>query len=176
MDEISGQATLFNKARDKIIINTPRVGSPTLMKPRTINCFEKCKYFISKSSSDIDQLRRSSIISSMSAQSAQSCDAFTEKENRKRKLEGSTIFIAGQTTLNEMFQLGQRKKEGNLLVMPKKPKRFVYYELKFWRKRKNSKRKPRMRVPQVPMTHQIHPTNKEFTLPATAFNRNRIAS
>jgi len=24
----------------------------------------------------------------MSAQSAQSCDAFTEKENRKRKLEG----------------------------------------------------------------------------------------
>ena len=48
--------------------------------------------FISKSSSDIDQLRRSSIISSMSAQSAQSCDAFTEKENRKRKLEGSNTF------------------------------------------------------------------------------------
>ena len=65
------------------------------MKPRTINYFEKFKYFIEKSSSDIDQLRRSSIISSMSAQSAQSCDAFTEKENRKRKLEGSTIFIAG---------------------------------------------------------------------------------
>ena len=28
----------------------------------------------------------------MSAQSAQSCDAFTEKENRKRKLEGLQIF------------------------------------------------------------------------------------
>ena len=54
--------------------------------------------FISKSSSDIDQLRRSSIISSMSAQSAQSCDAFTEKENRKRKLEGSNLFRVEPST------------------------------------------------------------------------------
>ena len=58
--------------------------------------------FISKSSSDIDQLRRSSIISSMSAQSAQSCDAFTEKENRKRKLEGSNLFRVEPSTIKFM--------------------------------------------------------------------------
>ena len=89
MDEIGRQATLFNKARDKIIVrNNQRVDASTQKGLKTITFHEKYKYFISKSSSDIDQLRRSSIISSMSAQSAQSCDAFTEKENRKRKLEG----------------------------------------------------------------------------------------
>ena len=30
----------------KTIVNTLRVGSSTLMKPRAINFFEKCKYFI----------------------------------------------------------------------------------------------------------------------------------
>ena len=53
------------------------------------------------------------------------------------------------------------------MVMPKKLRKYVYYELKFWQKRKNFNRRPRMRVHLVPRTHQIHPTmiNNNFTLP-----------
>jgi len=78
-----------NEKRDK------RLGEKLQLEADKISAEDKISAWMksqerrrsSTSSSDIDQLRRSSIISSMSAQSAQSCDAFTEKENRKRKLE-----------------------------------------------------------------------------------------
>jgi len=79
----------MNEKRDK------RLGEKLQLETEKISAEDKISEWMksadrrrsSTSSSDIDQLRRSSIISSMSAQSAQSCDAFTEKENRKRKLE-----------------------------------------------------------------------------------------
>ena len=51
----------------------------------------------------------------MSAQSAQSCDAFTEKENRKRKLEGLQIlyFMVVITVLLAWAKEERRKSLGD---------------------------------------------------------------
>ena len=47
MDEIGRQATLFNKARDKMIIrNNLRVDASTQKGYKTITFHEKYKYFI----------------------------------------------------------------------------------------------------------------------------------